>query len=31
MMKAKDVSKKSEQFLQRMENQGFEAEPMEFI
>jgi len=31
MMRAKDVSKKSEQFLLKMESQGFEGEPMEFI
>ena len=31
MMRAKDVSKKSEQFLVKMESQGFDGEPMEFI
>jgi hypothetical protein len=30
-MKSKDVSKKSEQFLAKMQNNGFEAEPVEFI
>ena len=31
MMKAKAVAKKSEQFLMKMQNNGFEAEPVEFI
>jgi hypothetical protein len=31
MMRTKEVAKKSEQFLAKMEAQGFQGEPIEFI
>jgi hypothetical protein len=30
-MKAKEIAKKSEQFLVKMESQGFQGEPVEYI